>query len=423
MDSVDAEIAAALANGPADGPPWRALLRRNSLGAILPSTSNTLLILTHDPALVDILQFDEFRDEYRLLKPAPGGREFAAPRALADADEILVQVYLQAAYPGLDRLPRNAVRDAITTAARRHTVHPVREYLSGLVWDGKPRLDRWLYAAFDADGDEQPDYVRAVGTRVPVAAVRRIFHPGCKFDHLMVLEGSQGIGKSAAIRAMVPDPAWFSDSVHADLTSKDAAAGMAGVWLIEFPEIEHLLRSSSETVKSFLSRQVDRYRPPYERNTIERPRESILIGTSNRADYGRDDTGNRRLWPIACRHADTSWIELNRDQLWAEAVCQERQGLPIWLDNSDVAAVATEIQAERMVSDSWSDQIGSYVRGRLDVRTSDILRECLEKPTGQITRSDQMRVATILRTMGWVNRRQRSNGEKAMVWTKERVGE
>ena len=197
-----------------------------------------------------------------------------------------------------------------------------------LQWDGKPRIDHWLVNTFDCDNT---DYHRAVSAKFLIASVRRVMHPGCKFDHMMILEGFQGLGKSTVLRKLFGDDN-FTDQIPDDLKSKDASMSLMGVWCLEFSEIDHLIRSEVEVIKAFLSRQIERFRPPYGRGFIDRPRQIVMVGTTNLDDYLKDSTGNRRFWPVSCKTASVEFIEANRDQLWAEAVYREKIKETIWLE-------------------------------------------------------------------------------------------
>ena len=199
-----------------------------------------------------------------------------------------------------------------------------------------------------------------------IAAVRRVWQPGCKYDELVVLEGDQGIGKSPAIKILFGAD-WFTDQIS-HLSSKDAAIDLRGKWCVELAEIEHIIRAEVETVKAFLSRAIDHYRPPYGRAAIDVPRQSVLIGTTNATEYLRDATGNRRVWPVKCLSAvgsgaDLDWLRANRDQLWAEATQREANAETIWLDDVATNTVAIQAQAARLAEDPWQDKVRDYIQG------------------------------------------------------------
>lgn len=213
----------------------------------------------------------------------------------------------------------------------QETHRTVTDYLAGLIWDGTPRLDRWL---IDYAGAEDIPRVRAVSRAMLVAAVRRARDPGCRFDQLPVIEGPQGCGKSSALRMLAIDEAWFSDHLPAVADVRKLMEATAGKWIIEATELN---ANDAAQLKSFLSRTHDEARMAYQRETTRMPRGFVVIGTTGSSDYLRD-TGNRRFWPVSVRSFDLKRLASVRDQLWAEAAIAEATGESIYL--------ATETETE-----------------------------------------------------------------------------
>lgn len=395
---------------------WVPLLARTDSGAYLPSLSNALVILSHDPVLAGMLRTDAFRGQPVITRAAPPAYDGAPtlpgpyPRAWQGEDVALIQAHLQRVWS--PKFSRMVVEEAMVAEACLRPYHPVVDWLHGLRWDGKPRINTWLRRAFGA-----PDtpYAEAVGSKFLIAAVRRVRHPGVKFDHLPVLEGGQGIGKSRSLKRLFGED-WFSDSMPQDIAGRDAAMALLGVWCLEFAEIEHLIRAEVETIKAFLSRSTDRYRPPYGKNYVERPRQGVLIGTTNSEDYLRDASGNRRIWPVRCTHADENWIGENRDQLWAEAAAREASGEDIWLSDADVSAEAKLAQRERMAEDVWTERVRGFTSARTRLRIAEVLSECLNIPTERQDRRSEMRVANILRADGWRVKNEWVDGKTTRLW-------
>lgn len=397
---MDNEAAQIIDLAEARPPSWLKRLKRND-GGVIANVANAMVILANDPAMAELSTFNAFKSQPLLLRAPPPPEDGGAlmpgpyPRSLEDTDLPLFQAYLQRVWS--PKFSKATTQDALLSVAISRQFHPVVDWLATLKWDGKPRLDNWLANAFDAENNA---YHRAVGSKLLIASVRRVRDPGCKFDCMMILEGDQGIGKSTAVRVLYSD-AWFSDSIPADLSHKDAAIALVGVWCLELGEIDALIRNEPETVKAFLSRQADSYRPPYGRNNIERPRQGVLIGTTNSDDYLRDSTGNRRFWPVRCRTVDIEWLKLNREQLWAEAAVREAAGATIWLADEDVVALAVHAQSDRLAELPWERNILNYCRHRNEVQIPDILGEIVGVALDKQTRRNVLDVADILRRNGW----------------------
>lgn len=389
-------------------------LARTDRGAVVASVSNALLMMDADPQLVGLLAYDDFTGQPLITRPPPNtSLPGPYPRPWGTEDAVRVQTYLQRVH-GVQGIKRTTVEDAMLASASANRFHPVRDWLATLRWDGVERITTWLQTAFGSPDDE---YHRAVGTKFLIAAVRRVRDPGVKFDHMPVLEGAQGLGKSSACRALF-GAHWFSDAVPADLTSKDAALALNGVWGLEFAEIEHLIRAEVETIKAFLSRQVDRYRPPYGKAFVERPRQVVLIGTTNSNDYLRDSSGNRRIWPVVCTYADAEWVASNRDQLWAEAQVREASGEAIWLDDSEVRNAAAQQQAARMTEDVWTDPVLSALMNGTPPNVRSIL-DAMNIPRERQGKREEMRVASILRADGYGRVISWEGGKTVRRWSKD----
>ncbi len=271
-----------------------------------------------------LVQYDEFAQRIMLARPIPRPglrqpKEFE-PRPWVDSDDTALTEHLNAR--GFLRCGRTLVRDVVELEARSHPYHPVRDYLDGLVWDGTERLSQFLieYCEAQCDGDETKLYVQQVTRCLFLSAVARIMQPGCKVDHMPILEGAQGTLKSSLLRTLAVRDEWFSDSLPHDLGSRDARQHLTGVWIVEMSEITQFRRSEVEAVKDFLSCQRDRYRPPYGRAEITVPRQAIFIGTTNSELYLHDPSGNRRFWPVRIANIQLDAIRPIVGQLWAEAV-------------------------------------------------------------------------------------------------------
>jgi predicted P-loop ATPase len=406
-------------HAPAGAHDWQAELKIDRHGP-RKNLHNVALILSRDDGWPGCLAYDEFADRLTLLQRPPsheGLRGEAFPRAWRDTDDGLVALWLQKTWD-IEAGPE-LVALAATTVACRNRIHPVREYLESVTWDGKPRLATWLH---DYLGARQTAYSAAVGACALRASVARIFRPGCKADTMLVLQGGQGTYKSSALRVLY-SPRFFTDDL-ADFGSKDAAMQLRGAWCIEVAELAGLGRAEVERVKAFISRAVERYRSAYGRHVQEQPRQCVFIGTTNADTYLKDETGNRRFWPIACGAVgpiDRDGLARDRDQLWAEAVAEFRSGARWHLDPIEDAAAlkqATAAQEHVRERDAWEALIQRYISKEqpVFVTTGDLLNRVGVDPSRWGV-SEQRRAGAIIRGLGWIRRQRGGAGEKEWGYT------
>jgi len=401
---------------PADD--WRSLLivENTKRGVRLKRTEeNLVLILRFDERWRGRVRFDSFRQKITIDSP-PWKPHQSASRASAtwtDTDVQRLKGWSLREYD-LD-LGTNAVIDAVRTAAEGDAYHSAADWMATLTWDGTPRLAHWLTLYLGADDTE---YVSAVGRWWLLSAVARAFQPGCKADHVLILEGPQGTGKSSALRALVGSE-WFADT-PIDIGSKDAYLAMAGRIVVELGELDSLRRADAERAKAFFTSAIDHYRPPYGRETVAIPRSCVFAGTVNHAEYLKDETGNRRYWPIACMAIDLYGLARDRNQIWAEAVAAYQAG-QVWYPVTVAEHALCEAQQDaRRTRDAWEAVIGEWVTANLirETTVADILERALQLPKGQWGRADQMRVAAILRDLGFKLGIRRVSGRVTRVYTR-----
>jgi putative DNA primase/helicase len=337
---------------PAKLPPsernWPSKLRGPSNGKIV-DEENVRIALSLAVELREIVRWNEFSSNLEVCNGRYLG--LSGPRLWEDADSVAVQMFLQRSC--LPKIGRVRIDAALRFHAMRYgSYHPIRLYLDELRWDGTSRLDTFVVKYLGGSSSVQPDaYLSAVVPAWLISAVARVHGPGCQADHVIILEGDQGTKKSTALRILVGDQ-YFSDSLPPDLGHKDARDHLRGKWVIELSELAQWGRSEVETIKAFITRRVEQYRPPYGRHEVSIPRQCVFAGTTNRSEYLVDQTGNRRFWPIKCGTIDLAAIERDRDQIWAEAVQRYRDGHP-WHLQSSVEAFAHAETTKRAASEPW----------------------------------------------------------------------
>jgi predicted P-loop ATPase len=366
-----------------------------------------------------LLGKNEFSQRIHFLRDTPYGGK--AGRELTDQDDLELKLYLAKHY-GFEP-NKELCFEAHGSVAHKNRFHPVKTYLETLTWDKTPRLNGWLKSAFGANGPDE--YLSAIGRKVLTAAVSRVFEPGCKFDHVMILEGPQGRGKSTALRMLASDK-WFTDGLG-DIQQKDVVDQMTGKWIIEMGELASIKKHDVETTKQFVSRQVDRVRMSYGRRSEDYPRQSIFVGSTNSEEYFSDETGNRRFWPVEINKADFKWIKKNRDQLWAEAVSLYQDCEELYLPEH-LEAIANKEQAKRFVVDEWESEIKKLVGlterdsgPQVKLTTTQVWRDITGASGDHPREYDCRRIGKVLRRIGFKRQAVRIEGQVTKGWVKSHV--
>lgn len=404
-------------------PHWidKLLVRKKRYGAL---AANVVTILVNDDRWSGVLAYDTFADQVVTTKLPPWGE--LAPPGLelgewTDPDTVRLTCWLSSTW-GLD-VSASLAHDAVKVAALGHLVHPVRDWLRSLQWDGQERLDTWM---IDCLGAPDSDYVRAVGSKFMLGAIARIMRPGCKVDTVPVLEGMQGIGKSTAIRDLVGEQ-WFIE-FGGELNSRGVEQ-LRRKWVGELSELDSLARAELSKVKAFLTTRTDRYRPAYARTACDFPRQFVFVGTVNHDRYLKDET-NRRFWPVPCGVVDLRRVRGEREQLWAEARLRYVAGEAWHVSGEELLRQFVAEQESRREEDPWTAPVARWLSPanpararelrRYGVTTADALKDGLGIETGRHTRADEMRVASVIRRVGWTSvKREQRSGVRVRVYRPE----
>jgi predicted P-loop ATPase len=386
----------------------------------LANIANILRLIAQSAEWDGIFAYNEFTDEFMLMRPVLGTRTPRArfkPRQLKDSDFIRVQTWFQR--KGFPHLSKQIVIDAVLSEAEQNVISPVRNFLEDIEkqvgWSPEThekRLHLLCEEYLGAVADEKVpgshrDYLKEVSRRFMVAAVARAMQPGCKVDSMLVLEGTQGAGKSTAIRILAGDE-WFSDSLP-NVGTKDASDHVRGKWFIEIGELAAMGRAEIEANKAFISRQEERYRRPYDRSETRYKRRCVFVGTTNQDNYLRDETGNRRFWPVRVGKVDLATLKRDRELLWAEAIYWYRQGKP-WHMTREVTGLAEAAQLSRVSEDIWQAELERSLESVDEVSLQGaaaglLLDRC------KMSRADQNRLTACLKAIGFVPRGKFTGGE------------
>jgi predicted P-loop ATPase len=349
-------------------------------------------------------------------------------REWTDADDRELAIHLQS-LPGFTKIGVETGRLAALTVAFRRQRNCVKDWLDNLVWDQEPRIDHFFEDHF---GAKDTTYMRAVSRNFWISMAARVCRPGCQQDHMIVLEGVQGIGKSSALRLIGGE--WFCEQ-HEAVTGKDFFVVLQGKLLIEISELDAFRHAALTKVKQVITCTSDRFRNPFGRHAEDHARQCIFAGTTNKDDWNQDETGARRFWPIACEgEIDIEAIRIHRDQFFAEAVFRFKAGEPWW----EMPAEETQREQEqRYVPPAWVEPIEKYIthdrkydessgesdgwfersEPRTELSISEIFESALELPASQWTKQSEVRAAEALRFLGWKNGNpRRQNGKRSRLW-------
>ncbi|MEI7457512.1 MAG: VapE domain-containing protein [Nitrosomonadales bacterium] len=371
---------------------------------------NVNRFLLHHPVLKGVVFADEFSRNIVMRKPAPWVIENGfeeRPWSLTDSYELG------------DWLSQNAnllcrgiepITQAVSWCASLNRYTPPAEYGDSLVWDGIERLKSWTHVYL---GSELNEYSSLIGSIWFIGMAARIYKPGCINRFMIILEGEQFRGKSAALRAI--GGKWFRDTVL-DHRNKDQYLNWQGCLIYEIAELDSFNRAESTTMKAIVSSPSDFFRAPYEARPMDYPRTVVFAGTTNQNAYFKDSTGNTRYWPIKTSIIKLEELIAIRDQLFAEAVHYYKQGTDWWPSYKQQTLLLSPEQNEREIIDPWEEIIENYVIGKAFITIKDILinASCLNIDAGKIdaSRSMAMRVGSILQRLGWKRVRTSADGKR-----------
>lgn len=380
---------------------WEQLgVAQTAQGQPICNVDNALRVIEGVPDFKDLIWFDEFHQKYFTHWNSK------KPREWQDVDTLNLTAFMQRNL-GLRRMSDDMIHKAAVIYAHRRIKNEPRDWMDGLKWDGDYRIETFLPVCF---GTADNEYSRAASRNFWIGMVARIYSPGCQVDNMVVLEGGQGIGKTRALR-IIGGP-WYTEA-HESVTSNDFFMVLHGKMIIEIAELDAFSRAEVTRIKQVVTCTTDRYRSPYGRAAQDHPRMSIFAATTNEKHYFRDNTGARRFWPVMCGAINHAMLEENREQFFAEAIECYKRGEK-WYEMP--AGVTEKEQEARRQSDVWEDAIHDFVINRREVTVREVASECLMIDIGKLDRAAQMRIAGILRLLGWNKRHRWEDGVQGKGW-------
>ncbi len=330
--------------------------------------------------------------------------------AITDEDIVNLKYFISESLN--QDIPIQKLNEIILILSGRLAYHPIKDYLKTLEWDGVPRLDRWL---IEICGTEDNPYYREVGRKILCGAAHRVRRPGAKFDYMMILEGKQGMGKSTLLNSI--GGKWYLDThLSTSENKKDVVDVIRTAWIVEISDLAGFRKHDVEYLKSFISRQVDRVRMPYAHRAEDFPRQCVFIGTHNPSgdnQYFRDDTGNRRFWPVKCGKIDLRKAREWRDQLWAEAV-EIEPGQNLYLEDQESLDILSGMHKEREFDVPFNMLIEKYIMGKNVVSNIEIMEKVFHIDPGKLIYKEMISKCTTIgvcmRRIGWTKGENQKRG-------------
>ncbi|APO86159.1 VapE domain-containing protein [Marivivens sp. JLT3646] len=367
--------------------------------------SNVIEILSLHPEWSNAFGFDAFDQKEKILKALPANQSAAkehCPRDIEDSDYTPICIWLN--QMGFTQVSKDIVRDCVGVLCKLNTYNPVVDYLDYVQSEHPANddlLSNWVHDYLGAhyEDEAQKTYVTSIARLVLIQAVARARQPGCKADAVVILEGRQGLGKSTLLKELFGE-SYFGDQLP-PMSSKDASSYLNGKWCVELAELDYKTKVEVETIKAFVTRTEENYRPPYGRNEVRRQRTCVMIGTTNRDDYLVDDTGNRRFLPLQITKVDLEAIKANKDKLWAAASHAFSNGEAYWL-TGETLKVASNESKKRFESDPWVEAINANLSHLEETSLLDAYLECFPgMTTDRISQADSRRMSACLHKAGW----------------------
>ena len=383
------------------------------------ATINNVYLAVQRPDICQIkIQFDQFRDE--IMYTHVDSNQW---QTFTDADYSRLRIGLENG--GFKPIGREMIRDVVLLIADENPFDSATEWLSGLEWDGVPRVKNFLTQFFNA---EQNEYTEAVSLYLWTALAGRVLKPGTKADMVPILVGEQGCGKSTGVAALSPSPDYFCEISFAE-RDDDLARKMRGRLVGEIGELRGLHTKELETIKAFITRTHENWVPKYREFATQFPRRLVFVGTTNQDEFLSDDTGNRRFLPVRVSDVDVAGIKSHRGQLWAEA---KQMFLDSGIRFHEAERLAEREHDQYMIRDAWVEAVNKWLNepdiltnekpiDKKYLTTSEVLKWAIGLDTKNISRREELRISKTLQSLGYTKTVAKIEGKSIRGFAKARL--
>lgn len=350
-------------------------------------------------------KLDVWYDDFSARVMTPDG-----PWTDADTTHLMISLQNDLAF---HRITSTMVHDGIHHAAMSHRRHVVRDWLQNLRWDGQKRIGTFFSTYMGAEPNAS---THAFSNNFWVLMVKRILHPGCQADYMVVLEGAQGIGKTRAFQII--GGTWYAEvGITAD--AEDFERQLQGKILVEIAELHSFSKADQTRVKQIITKRIDRYREKYGKFAEDHPRQGILVGTTNETEWIKDQTGGRRFWPVRCGIIDIDAIQRDREQLFAEAIQCLKEGDEGYLVPKEETLQVQEVRREQ---DEWESILARELAVTHRVTLTDAAAY-LKVTIDKLGIREQKRIGSVLRQIGFKRTTLRNEGVLQKIWVKNGVSD
>lgn len=359
-----------------------------------------------------MLSFDTFRGEPMIQRGVT-----LAP--MTDKDYIDLRTSFERE-KGFAPVAKDTMRDAVLAESQRRLFDSGIEWLDAQVWDGVPRVERFMSTHFGAEDDE---YTRAVGLYMWSGLAGRMYEPGCQLDMVIALQSRQGTGKSTGLKALASDPDYFTDGLSLHEDDDNFKRLLKGKVIVEIAELAGLSKGDINVVKRTITRTAEEWIEKYQTTKTKYLRRCMLFASTNENEFlPPDETGQRRWLPVVIAEINRELVTADRAQLWAE-------GAAIWkargIQYAEAERLAVGKHKAHEVTDLWITRIGEWLNTAPStgdppylraLAISEVLEGAIHMQPSHMDAKAGQRAGRVLRQLGYVSKNVKIGGHVVKRW-------